>query len=246
MNMALRKDDLCVAAAILDFDIRVGEGITHLHPPGVSLPIAADHLAAIAMPEGSHKVQEDHTFLLTSGDGEQIFGLCYFHNRRDPSVPRGAIMKSLVLLSRRPFFAFFLPVVRAALLRHLDAGDDTVLATLVTRLNELAAQRQAGTLKTDTLTIFGQGPFAVALPATSAPDEFGLEAGSLLSLVQRFREHTMLIWWALLLHVRLLFIGHPCWAVGQCCLAAPLLVRPLRGFNEGLHPYVPLAPPHLP
>ena len=244
-KMANIDDRLCVAAAIFSFDITVGEGITHLHPPGVALPIPADRLAAIAMPEGSHKVEEDYTFLVVPGDGngDQVFGLCYVIFRRDPSVPRGAIMKSLVLLARRPFFGFFLPVVRAALLRHLDAGDDTVLATLVTRLNELAAQRLAGTLKADTLTIFGQGPFAVALPATSAPDDFGLEANSLCGLVLRFREHTMLVWWALLLHVRLLFCGHPCGAVGVCCLAAPLLVRPLRGFADALHPYVPLSHP---
>ena len=106
-KMANTDDRLCVAAAIFSFDITVGEGITHLHPPGVALPIPADRLAAIAMPEGSHKVEEDYTFLVVPGDGngDQVFGLCYVIFRRDPSVPRGAIMKSLVLLARRPFLA---------------------------------------------------------------------------------------------------------------------------------------------
>ena len=221
--------ELVVHAAILSFDITVGEGITHKYPTDTALPIAGDRLAAVAMPEGSHKVSEDHTFLLArdSVSGEQLFGIAYFHNRRDPSVPRGAIMKSIVLLARRPFFAFYLPLVRAALLQHLDAKDDSVLAHLVSRINQLAASRQLGNSYEDTITLFGQGPFAVDMPATLSPDSFGLERGALLLLVQRFRLDTMLIWWALLLHVRLLFVGHPASAVGTCCLAAPLLVAPV-------------------
>ena len=52
-----------------------------------------------------------------------------------------------------------------------------------------------------------------------------------LVLAQRFREDTMLLWWSLLLQLRLLFCGQPAHDVGNCCLAAPLLVAPLVGFT---------------
>ena len=38
----------------------------------------------------------------------------------------------------------------------------------------------------------------------------------------------MIIWMALLLRLRLLFCGQPAGDVGNCCLAAPLLVAPLQ------------------
>ena len=34
--------------------------------------------------------------------------------------------------------------------------------------------------------------------------------------------------WSVILHLRLLFCGQPASAVGNCCLAAPLLVAPLQ------------------
>ena len=46
------------------------------------------------------------------------------------------------------------------------------------------------------------------------------------ALVTRFGQDTMLLWWALLLHARLLFVGQPAGDVGSCCLACPLLAAP--------------------
>jgi hypothetical protein len=40
---------------------------------------------------------------------------------------------------------------------------------------------------------------------------------------------------------RILFAGQPAHLVGQCCLACPLLVAPLKGFAKYIHPYVALT-----
>ena len=68
----------------------------------------------------------------------QLFGIAYFRNKKDASVKRGAIMKSIVLLSRRPFFSFYLPLLREALRRFMDeAPEPSLLQTLVDSLNGL-------------------------------------------------------------------------------------------------------------
>ena len=66
---------------------------------------------------------------------------------------------------------------------------------------------------------------------------------SLLDVVRHFREDTLLLWWALILHRRVIFCGQPAHKVGNCCLAAPLLVAPLGGFGATLAPHVPLSHP---
>ena len=130
-----------------------------------------------------------------------------------------------------------LNLLRVALLHHLDTGDMEVLKTLVTRVNSLYESNHA---TTDTITIF-ESPISVEMPTGMSANHF--VGASLLQLVTRFREDTMIIWWALLLRLRLLFCGQPAGDVGNCCLAAPLLVAPLQGFTDVIAPYVPLSHP---
>ena len=239
-DAAQTKDrPLLLGAAIYTFDISTGDAAEAAFPNAESLVLSADVLSALAIPEGAHNVPEDHVYIITKDPdtGEQLYGLCYFHNRRDPSVPRGAIMKSLLVMARKPHFAFFLPILKAGLLRYLDskggAKAEDVLPTIVGHLNEVATRSQ------DSLVLWEQ-TFAVDMPSLPA-DQLG--GASVLGLVQRFREDTMLIWWALLLQLRVLFSGQPAGAVGACCLAAPLLAAPLHGFVDVTSPYVPLSHP---
>eukprot|EP00966_Prymnesium_polylepis_P080520 1865695-Prymnesium_polylepis.1 len=111
-----------------------------------------------------------------------------------------------------------------------------VLKTLVVRVNDLYSNHST----TDTITLF-ESPIAVDMPTGMNAQNFA--GASLLQLVSRFREDTMIIWWALLLRLRLLFCGQPAGDVGNCCLAAPLLVAPLQGFTPVITPYVPLSHP---
>ena len=222
--------------AILDFDITVGDVCKERYPSDAVIPIADDKLSALCIPEGGHIFEEDHTFLFCKepATGDQLFGIAYFRNKKDPTVKRGAVMKSIVMLSRRPFFSFYLPLLREALRRHMDeAPEASLLQTLVDSLNGL---NKSNSLH---LSLWGT-QYEVDMP-TLPKDHFA--GASLLLLVQRFREDTMLLWWAVILQLRVIFSGQPANAVGNCCLAAPLLVAPLQGFTETISPYVPLSHP---
>ena len=133
---------------MLDFDITVGDKV--LLRLG-ELPFPEDELSALAIPEGGHNLIEDHTYIIKKDPktGEQLYGLSYFHNRRDASAKRGAIMKvpsasgeppspvasylahpiqAMLIFSPCPFFSFFLNLLRAALLHHMDTADMHVRA----------------------------------------------------------------------------------------------------------------------
>ena len=180
--------------AILDFDITVGDCVCARYPSNAQLPFSDDKLSALCIPEGGHIFEEDHTFVLCKEPvtSDQLFGLAYFRNKKDPAVKRGAVMRSIVLLSRRPFFSFYLPLLREALRRFMDeAADPALLQTLVEALNGLSKSSALH------LSLWG-AQHEVAMP-TLPKDHFA--GASLLLLVQRFREDTMLLWCAaLLLH----------------------------------------------
>ena len=180
--------------AILDFDITVGDCVCARYPSNAKLPFSDDKLSALCIPEGGHIFEEDHTFVLCKEPvtSDQLFGLAYFRNKKDPTVKRGAVMRSIVLLSRRPFFSFYLPLLREALRRFMDeAADPALLQTLVEALNGLSKSSALH------LSLWG-AQYEVAMP-TLPKDHFA--GASLLLLVQRFREDTMLLWCAaLLLH----------------------------------------------
>ena len=70
-------------------------------------------------------------------------------------------------------------------------------------------------------------------------DEF--EGASLVQLISHFGLDTIIIWYCMLMQKRVLFVGQPAGAVGNCCLAAPLLVAPLTGWSKIMTPYVALT-----
>jgi len=221
------------SVVVLDFHQIVGESAGQRYPLDAKLPLSDDHLSGLSIPEGGHLFDDDWTYLITSDPetGQQLFGIAYFMNHKDPSLRRGAKMRSMLLLSRRPYFSFYLKLLRVALKRYFEAEQIEVLSTLYNGLNGLSKSKALS------LSLWGQS-FAVDTP-TLPPDHFS--GASLLSLVLRFKEDTMLLWWALLLQLRVLFCGQPAHAVGDCCLAAPLLVAPLQGFSSVMSPYVPLS-----
>lgn len=85
----------------------------------------------------------------------------------------------MLLFSTRPFFHFFLNLLRAALLHHLDTGDTNVLTTLVARVNDLYSNHST----MDTINIFNV-PIAVDMPSGMAADHFA--GASLLQVRQLY------------------------------------------------------------
>jgi len=72
-------------------------------------------------------------------------------------------------------------------------------------------------------------------------DEDEFEGASLVQLINHFQLDTIVIWYCMLMQKRILFVGQPAREVGNCCLAAPLLVAPLTGWSKIITPYVALT-----
>lgn len=224
---------LCVSVA--EFDIDVGNTFTVRYPESFDFaPHTPQSLANLCLPDGAHLREEDWTFLnimLDLGNPAEptrAFGVGFYKNVKDPSVRRGYVQKSLLLLSTEPLFNVYIPLLRATLGQFMSgnlSAPATLFETLSTHLHRDAA-----------LQLWGE-PHQLNIPVL-AEDEFG--GASLTELVKMFKEDTMYIWFGLLLQQRILFCGQPAFAVGNMCLAAPLLVSPVRGFTPLIQPYVSL------
>ena len=126
------------SVAVLDFDISVGDTVRAKWPADAKLPLSDDELSARCIPEGGHLFEEDWTFLVLHEQG--LYGLAYFSNKKDATVKRGAVMMSIVILSSRPYFAFFLPLCRATLHEYQRKPGTAPLRRLVDALNHLSME----------------------------------------------------------------------------------------------------------
>ena len=67
------------SAALLDFDITVGDKLLLRYTSGGELPCDDDELSALAIPEGGHNLIEDYTYILKKDPttGEQVHQPCH-------------------------------------------------------------------------------------------------------------------------------------------------------------------------
>eukprot|EP00736_Rhodelphis_marinus_P002880 Rmarinus@m.5798 len=164
-------------------------------------------------------------------DGKVIlYGIALFRNKKDDTVRRGAIQKSMLLLSQRPYLNLYEEVLRKAMVRFMDEGDKNALKNVYMALNE-------NLLKNPTFPLWGE-TITLTLP-TLKEDEF--PGASLVQLVKTFGSDTMVLWYSIILQQRVLFSGQSARLVGNAALAAPLLVSPLKGFTHCITPYVALT-----
>ena len=105
-------------------------------------------------------------------------------------------MMSIVILSSRPYFAFYLPLRRATL-HEYQRNRTAPLRRLVDALNHLSKESSVH------LQLFDGTPAVPVEMPTLGADQFA--GASLLKLVRRFRQDTMLLWLSPLLHHRVLF-----------------------------------------
>lgn len=127
----------------------------------------------------------------------------------------------------------------------MDLGEkpETVLKVLYNSLTNENLQKELS------LTLWTE-KIPIRMPKL---EEDVFPGASLTELVKKFKNDTMLIWYGLFLGKRVMFVGTPAKAVANwwefphfyiymdSCLAAPLLVRPLRGFTKIIFPYVALT-----
>ena len=171
------------------------------------------------------------TALGTRGQSDvYLFGVALYHNKRDPTMKRGAVQRSMLLLLTEPVVGLFLPVLRECLSQYMETPDTKLLKQLLTSLNKAWASAHE-------LVLWGR-KYPLNRPVIR-PEAF--HGANVAALVQRFQEDTILIWRGILLQYRVLFLGRPAHQVSQLVISAPFLVRPLRDLLMDLHPYVALT-----
>ena len=159
-----------------------------------------------------------------------LFGLAYYRCLVDERVRRGHVQRAVVVLAKAPYFNLFMPLLRATM-DEINGGRaaDEALHALYTGL-------QGNLGKNMTMSLFDR-TFQLNVPLLDVDECGGV---SLTDLVRTFRENVMYMWYALLLGQRILFVGQPASLVCNAVLATPLLVAPLAGFMDRMHPYVSL------
>eukprot|EP00698_Gefionella_okellyi_P024287 TRINITY_DN851_c0_g4_i2.p1 TRINITY_DN851_c0_g4~~TRINITY_DN851_c0_g4_i2.p1 ORF type:complete len:337 (-),score=41.77 TRINITY_DN851_c0_g4_i2:406-1416(-) len=224
--------DFVHSVSIAEFDQLQGNMLSFKYPH-FQLLASDEELANQCLPDGGHLHKEDWTCLIIqpekTNDGGALYGLAFFRNVRDAAVRRGATQKAMLILAKHPYFNIFEPLLREGLSQYMAGTDAEAPKTLFDALNADSPSLQ--------IKIWGQ-EFSLAIPRLRR-DQFG--GASLVSLLKRFREQTMVIWYSLLAEQRVLFAGRPAHDVCNACLAAPLLVAPLVGFTEICSPYISLA-----
>eukprot|EP00761_Pharyngomonas_kirbyi_P011396 gb/GECH01011421.1/.p1 GENE.gb/GECH01011421.1/~~gb/GECH01011421.1/.p1 ORF type:complete len:851 (+),score=162.09 gb/GECH01011421.1/:1-2553(+) len=253
--------------SISEFDIDIGNTLSTTYPNIPLEDMYSDRtLADLCLPDGSHLYKEDISYMILPCPKDikgalkmkkskkkskeikmefekekYLYGIILFHNRKDESVRRGAVQKSMLLLSYQPHFNVWEKFMKVALSKIMDGEKpEKILRALYETLN-------VKNLIKETSTQFLGSNISYKMTKLSE-DHFG--GASLKDLVLRFQEDTMILWYALLLQRKILFVGSPAKDVGNCCLACPLLVHPLVGFTPHITPYIaltfldPLSNPH--
>mmetsp|Transcript_28056 Transcript_28056/g.71514 ORF Transcript_28056/g.71514 Transcript_28056/m.71514 type:complete len:726 (-) Transcript_28056:133-2310(-) len=221
------------SVSIAEFDQLAGDTLSKKYPSDFQLSKSSEEIAHIALPEGAHIHEEDFTYFTVEEQGKEdpifYYGICYFRNKKDKDARRGAVQKSLVLISEHPYFGFFKRVLPLAMDEVMAGNGKKALKDLYETIN-------GNVHKATSMRLFKK-EMEISLPKLKHEE---VEGVSLIDLIKLFKVDTMILWYGLLLNRKVLFVGQPAGAVGNCCLAAPLLVAPLRGFRQKLHPYVSL------
>jgi hypothetical protein len=167
-----------------------------------------------------------------------IYGTVLFQNKRDETVKRGAIQKSLVLFSVQPIFSVWEPLLRVTLSYIMNHSPNEPIEALKTLYNALTSTELSQKLS---VTLYNE-TFTIKKPKISSVDPF-LYVGnvSLIALVKRFKRDVMILWYALMCGKRIMIVGTPAKQVANCCMSCPLLIHPCSGFAKYIYPYVPLT-----
>lgn len=158
---------------------------------------------------------------------EVYYGISIFKNKADKTVKRGAVQKSILLISKQPYFSLYEPILKHCINYYFEHKPKNFLKVIYDTLKRA----------TTSVTLFDK-TFPLEYKSYNE-DEF--DSTSLIQLIQRFGVDTMYLWYTLILEQRILITGQPAHLVGQCCLSLPLLVAPLKGFTEYISPYVALS-----
>ena len=230
------------SVSMAEFHLTKGNSMAATYPADV-VHRNQEELANLCFPEGAHLHTHDWVFIFLWDDGP-LFGLAFYSRFEDASLTRGALQKSLLVLARKPYFHMFQKVLNFALQWHFakfmmklpEGENQLVLKTIYDAFNSCAVGSD-GLLRFSAFNSSFQFCFLPIHYDTYFP------GASLLDLVKLLRDKVLLLWKSLLLRQRILFSGaqSPANLVGNCCIAAPLMILPLSGYSRSICPYVSIT-----
>lgn len=173
-------------------------------------------------------------------------------------------MKALAICSVHPHFFMYKSLLRHAMELIFESGEEpeSIVADLYSIINSVdlsATSSLSDTqkrvwrysivdkdiVKYQTKVLFRGKSFNLAIPLAIDEDEIGDERASVIKLISKFKQETMLIYNAILEERRVLFVGHNQSAADVCfhVLSACLLVcPPLTGvLKTRVYPYQSLT-----
>eukprot|EP00050_Salpingoeca_kvevrii_P002964 m.209684 g.209684 ORF g.209684 m.209684 type:complete len:395 (-) comp10729_c0_seq13:2609-3793(-) len=175
-----------------------GNIIEYRYPPDVELP----GVEFRAMPSGSHLVESDFVAFSLSN---VLFGISCFHSRRDPTAARGMHARSIGILCAQ----------YSSLLGHREflqrMAHDIVQNPTGFNFNQL----EDYFLTHSENPMLTAAPPSVSSPVTSIRFHGHYQTGSLVELVQKYRENIFVLWKLALLQQRIIFLCSP--PVGAVC-----------------------------
>ena len=112
-----------VAFLVVQFDLEAGQVIEKVVPEGAVTAEQQREICQMSFPDSNSHLTFDTCYVVKPKrrDGKRFnYGYVYFRQKRDPSLPRGYIQQSLVLLSRWPFVSLMEQVVRSVAARYFE------------------------------------------------------------------------------------------------------------------------------
>ena len=125
------KNDWIRAFLVINFDLEFGQKLTHMYPKIPLLDSEITNLCFLSFPETTTLEDKDTIYsfrMPRHGPVENkrkkfFYGCVLFRQRRDETISRGYLQKSVLLLSMRPFDALFKSIIGIVVPLYFDSGD---------------------------------------------------------------------------------------------------------------------------
>ncbi|KAG5361999.1 Protein mesA [Yarrowia sp. C11] len=133
-----------------EFDIDAGPVVKYQYPD--TLPGDEQLMAELMLPDQSHVRNQDWTIFFLHDEngllqyrpndkGDMFYVLNLVNTKFDKDVRRGAIVKSMCLITRYPYFQIFKPVLILALDEYFDSPSLDCLKKLYSSINSMSVER---------------------------------------------------------------------------------------------------------
>eukprot|EP00762_Andalucia_godoyi_P007314 ANDGO_01589.mRNA.1 hypothetical protein NAEGRDRAFT_80839 len=233
------------STSIAEFDIDVGNTLSVVYPLrafdccALSLNYIADH----CLPDGGHAFTSDSTYFTLSREEffkrpvpsdapSELFGFAYFVNVRDETVRRGAVQKSIVVISSYRMTDMFIPLYKACMDRFMTSPSVVLLQHLYEGIHKAIVMQSTSVTLFQKLEDVAPFHMHIVLPPRDEWTQISVK-----DFVKRFGTDVLYIRSALLLKCRVMIVGTPAFDVCNAVIASLYLLG-----DDRLMPPTPFSP----